>query len=1044
MLPATHHSATGSALDLPIPASAAITSAIQTAPSPTDAASRMEPVSAAAAASNAIVECSTATSGDSTSMSMGSLPNSNGLAAVSELEHAAAHLKAAFALQSARVRKQAEQIEELKLELKQARREADRMRGHMEPMQLEQRRQVEESTQAASSSECIVERSEKPSVSVSASVNTLKQSWYQENRACTLSELAHVPWIMNWFELYPPPPIPTNDAERCKIAEELLVPDEDDGGLYNDLCHIARKMLQCEVVLIDLVCRDEICFKGFSNCKKGFKPFKILPRAHAGPCSFVIQRSKTLVISNMLEDPAFEFNPITKLGFRFYCGSPLTTSAGVHVGVVAAVDSRPNFPFGPKEVALMELLASTTIKQLECRKQQIEANRMKDAFLANVSHELRSPLHGILGVTELLSSTPLSPLQCEYVGDIQQQSHLLLHIVSDLLDFARLQADRLRIHRSMVELRPFLNAVVRQMQAVAASKQIRIGVDYDAITEHMCATIDEYRLRQVFNNLLSNSIKFSPSGSFITVRAWMGTEAPQATTLYDSQGNPIPPLPPPSLAGMISKPKAAALSQTAMPTASSTPVVVSPSSSSTSSSALASAFASVPVGVSGTSSDVIDRHYLCFSVSDEGIGISSDYLPRLFAEFVQEDSTSAREHGGSGLGLSISRRLAGLMGGDLWLQHSIKGKGSTFAGYVQAEPCAELHESLLVAFKLHPSHQQQQVDTVAPVTASASSSMSLPANDLQLRRSSLILSGGEGMEPVQTQIELAINDADEESKEPSQDRKRRRQLNDNERDSCASSAAAAIQHRPLLPSSADGSSAASILPLEPVTSTSLKRPLQAHRGLSSPPDESRVGTTATGPVLSLLVVDDLQLNVKIASRLISRMGHDVETALSGEEAIMKVKQKYFDLVLMDVAMPQMSGLEATRLIREAELHGLTAQPRPVTAVVDGGDMENEVAVAAMATEPPLKKARADSSGVSMRQPQRRIKILAFTASIDPDERLQCLQAGMDDMLPKPLAPSQLARILQQIQDEVKRGAAIGTGNGSSQSVINAASPMSEA
>jgi signal transduction histidine kinase len=190
---------------------------------------------------------------------------------------------------------------------------------------------------------------------------------------------------------------------------------------------------------------------------------------------------------------------------RFYAGSPLITSDGKTVGVFAVLDSTPHLPFTERESALLELMAATTVKQLEARKHLIQANRMKDTFVANMSHELRSPLHGIIGVMSLLSSTPLSAVQREYVSDCQQQATLLLNIVKDLLDYSKLQADRVRLDFTSVPLQEYLRSIVRQLQVLASLRCITIELEMWDIGPGRLVTMDQHRVSQILTNLISQT-----------------------------------------------------------------------------------------------------------------------------------------------------------------------------------------------------------------------------------------------------------------------------------------------------------------------------------------------------------------------------------------------------------------------------------------------------------------------------------------------------------------------------------------------------------
>lgn len=230
------------------------------------------------------------------------------------------------------------------------------------------------------------------------------------------------------------------------------------------------------------------------------------------------------------------------------------------------------------------------------------ADRAKSEFLAVVSHEIRTPINGVIGFAKLLRETPLTPDQREYVEMIQNSGQSLEVLVSDILDLSRIEAGKIEIEHGPFSPRDCLQDVIAFFQPRARS----LGLQLDARIDSGVPQIvngDEHRLRQILTNLIGNAIKFTEQGS-ITV------------TVAGTRGEAIP----------------------------------------------------------GTS-----RHQvrISFAVTDTGIGIAADQLPRLFRPFSQVDTSSRRRRGGTGLGLAISKRLCELMGGSIAVD-SRPGEGSTF------------------------------------------------------------------------------------------------------------------------------------------------------------------------------------------------------------------------------------------------------------------------------------------------------------------------------------------------------------------------------
>ncbi|MHC1710757.1 MAG: ATP-binding protein [Solidesulfovibrio sp.] len=235
--------------------------------------------------------------------------------------------------------------------------------------------------------------------------------------------------------------------------------------------------------------------------------------------------------------------------------------------------------------------------EINRRREKAEAlSRMRSRFLANMSHDMRTPLTGIIGLSERMLRESLSPKASRYARLITHSAGSLLEIVGDILDFARLDSGRLEL-----EARPFdTRQAVDQTSRIFAFAAEDKGLGFTSeVTDSVPARLlgDAFRYRQVLANLLGNAVKFTERG---TVR-----------------------------------------------------VVVD----------------AVPDGQ--------DAVLLRTTVTDTGVGIAPEDQARIFECFSQVDDSLSRRHAGSGLGLSIARQLARMMGGDILLT-SAPGEGSAF------------------------------------------------------------------------------------------------------------------------------------------------------------------------------------------------------------------------------------------------------------------------------------------------------------------------------------------------------------------------------
>jgi two-component system sensor histidine kinase BarA len=238
-------------------------------------------------------------------------------------------------------------------------------------------------------------------------------------------------------------------------------------------------------------------------------------------------------------------------------------------------------------------LEKNNIELNQARIRALEGEKTKGEFLANMSHEIRTPLSAIIGFTELILEEDLSPLQRDYLETIQKSATHLLQLLNDILDFSKIEAGKLSIRKEKIQLKPFLEEMIRSFSPMADHKNLNLWLQQHPNTPEFIET-DPLRLKQILNNLIGNALKFTEKG-YVLIHT-------------------------------------------------------------------------LPVS---------SKNQLRIQVTDTGMGLSPTNQSKLFQAFSQADTSTTRQHGGTGLGLMICKKLVHLLGGDIGLE-SEENQGSTF------------------------------------------------------------------------------------------------------------------------------------------------------------------------------------------------------------------------------------------------------------------------------------------------------------------------------------------------------------------------------
>jgi two-component system, sensor histidine kinase len=320
------------------------------------------------------------------------------------------------------------------------------------------------------------------------------------------------------------PMLPKNESTRLATPHTGNVLDTPRQERYNRITRTVQRLLQAPIALIALVDDNRIWFRSAQGLS-----ITQIPR-DGSFCGQAILGDEILVIPDALLDPRFADNILVKDEpyLRFYAGRPLSAADGSKLGTLCIYDRQPR-QMTEAELQSLDDLGAWTERELLADEQAQQITRLKSEFLANMTHELRTPMNGVLGMARLLLDTTLTNKQQEYVETIRASGSTLLKIIDHILDFSTLEV------RTPVTVEFSLASVVENVARIfrpeAERKSLTLTTQIDSQIPSALIGDPDWASKALFH-LVDNAVKFTEMGKIVVRASLESTMGAQATIRF--------------------------------------------------------------------------------------------------------------------------------------------------------------------------------------------------------------------------------------------------------------------------------------------------------------------------------------------------------------------------------------------------------------------------------------------------------------------------------------------------------------------------------